>query len=854
MVLCKICGTVYDEFYGLCPKCGTPCESEDEASDALPPIGKLSTPKASAPGALPSIEDALRNSGDADDSDATLPVGLPPIDPDATIPVSKPSFDPDATIPVTRAVSADPDATVPLGQQPRTFSADPDATVPLGQQPRTFSADPDATVPLGQRSPYAAPDPDATVPMTRQPVAPVVNPKGQTQDVYVPEAARHTQYGDNYDSAPVPSAVAAKKKKKGSAGKVIVIILLVLAILAGCGVGVYFLFLKPNQTPQISVEQLVSDGDKYISEGKTSEAIDSYKKAIEAKPDDPQLYLKLADVYIGTGDNANAVKTLEEGYEKTKNDAIKTKLDALGGKTEPTSSIDDDPDTLRGYARSMNMALMNIYAAVTSGDLNSSTPSDQLKGLVPSKLPAAGATAADKESAANALTMNDVLTYAGETGEINSSNIGMFVYDGAQIYYGADHAGKTLSLDTTVGDIRGFTPEESSAVSEPSEESSEPQASVITDPKVIEAELDDACKQLYSMVISGTLNQSTPAEQLHGLSASKLPKNTASTKVRQRYADNLTVADAITYAELGASVDGLNIIDYNYYNAEITYRGKGTPLALDTTLGEIMTVIPESSDESKPEESKPEESSAIEKPVDTRFVGQWKTVFNTKKYSQSDIDYYKSVLGWDEFDIILSGEGNASAYSVLNNTTNIVGTGTWTSSGDAVTVTIDGDAVLFVYDNGVLTTENFGDIAWFEKNDGTGPEPQPSEVSEPSEVSQDSTPSFELPVVPDDAYGVICIRIPEDWDENNLSIRVYDYDGNKNENNAKLTSAGGGIYTYTVNKYSSTDYLFNNPKFVILSTNKDTGNIVQTEEIYVPRSSKLYTAEKQGRKYVLKEN
>ena len=445
MVLCKICGTVYDEFYGLCPKCGTPCESEDEASDALPPIGKLSTPKASAPGALPSIEDALRNSGDADDSDATLPVGLPPIDPDATIPVSKPSFDPDATIPVTRAVSADPDATVPLGQQPRTFSADPDATVP----------------------------------MTRQPVAPVVNPKGQTQDVYVPEAARHTQYGDNYDSAPVPSAVAAKKKKKGSAGKVIVIILLVLAILAGCGVGVYFLFIKPNQTPQISVEQLVSDGDKYISEGKTSEAIDSYKKAIEAKPDDPQLYLKLADVYIGTGDNANAVKTLEEGYEKTKNDAIKTKLDALGGKTEPTSSIDDDPDTLRGYARSMNMALMNIYAAVTSGDLNSSTPSDQLKGLVPSKLPAAGATAADKESAANALTMNDVLTYAGETGEINSSNIGMFVYDGAQIYYGADHAGKTLSLDTTVGDIRGFTPEESSAVSEPSEESSEPQASPI---------------------------------------------------------------------------------------------------------------------------------------------------------------------------------------------------------------------------------------------------------------------------------------------------------------------------------------------------------------------------------------
>ena len=59
--------------------------------------------------------------------------------------------------------------------------------------------------------------------------------------------------------------------------------------------------------------------------------------------------------------------------------------------------------------------------------------------------------------------------------------------------------------------------------------------------------------------------------------------------------------------------------------------------------------------------------------------------------------------------------------------------------------------------------------------------------------------------------------------------------------------------TYTVNKYSATNYLFNNPRFVIISTVKGSGKVVQTEEIYVPRSSKLYTAEKQGRKYVLIE-
>ena len=816
MVLCKICGTVYDEFYGLCPKCGTPYEAEDAAPDSLPPIGKIAPPKENAPGALPSIEDALRSSGDTD-NDATLPVGVSPIDPDATIPVSKPALDPDAT--------------VPLGVQNRTFSADPDATVPLTQPGRSFTPAPDATVPLG------------TPPI--QPAA-AVDTKSNTKEVVMPGNMARNSYGDNYDAPAAQAPVKAPAPKKKSSGKIIAIILIIAVILAGCGVGAYFLFIRPNMTPQVNVEELVSQGDKYYTEGKTDDAINSYSKAIETKPDDTQLYIKLADAYLKKGDKENAIKTLNNGYEKTKSEDIKKKLDDISG----TGESPDDPDTMRNHARSLNMAVLNMYSAVTSGDLNSSSPSDKLNGVSPSKLPAAGAVSSDKENAANALTVADVITYSGMTEKITASNIGTLVYDGAQIYYGADHTGVQLAFTTTIGEIRGVTVEESS-VPEPSEESSEPQVSVVIDPLVIEAELNSVCKDLYAGVVAGIYDQSTTADVLNGLSAAKLPKKGESAATRKKAAQALTVADAIAYGNIGSMVDGLNIIDYNYENGNITYRGKGTPMTLDTTLGDIMAPAAQPSEES----SKPEESSSVDEPKYTAaYVGQWKSVFNTAVYSSKEIEEFKNQLNWDEFDILLSNAGTASAYSVKDNLTTIVGTGTWSSEGNIITVTIDGDAIQFTYTDGKLSTEVLADAVYFEKADGPAVDPQPSQTSEPSQTSQESSQtSIELPEVPSDAFGVICFEVPEDWDENNLSIRVYDYDGNKNESNARLTFYSDGVYTYTVSRYSSTNYLFNNPKFIILSTAKDSGKVVQTEEIYVARGSKLYAAEKQGRKYLLTE-
>ncbi|MEE3405938.1 MAG: hypothetical protein VZR73_17840, partial [Acutalibacteraceae bacterium] len=116
MTLCKNCGTVYDEFYGVCPRCGTPCQNAtDTAASPLPPLGGISPAPGNTPvqSPLPPIDIAIRNTGETDGAPVTMPPlgqSLPPqqaIDPDATIPV-QPSSDPDATSPGQPA--RDPDA------------------------------------------------------------------------------------------------------------------------------------------------------------------------------------------------------------------------------------------------------------------------------------------------------------------------------------------------------------------------------------------------------------------------------------------------------------------------------------------------------------------------------------------------------------------------------------------------------------------------------------------------------------------------------------------------------------------------------------------------------------------------
>lgn len=86
-----------------------------------------------------------------------------------------------------------------------------------------------------------------------------------------------------------------------------------------------------------SFQEQLSLGEKYLSEERYDDAIDAFKKAIELDPMNPDAYIKLADTYIAKGDYTKALEVLNTGYEKTKNQKIKTKIDEFSVNQSETN-------------------------------------------------------------------------------------------------------------------------------------------------------------------------------------------------------------------------------------------------------------------------------------------------------------------------------------------------------------------------------------------------------------------------------------------------------------------------------------------------------------------------------------
>ncbi len=735
MTICKKCGTVFDEYYNVCPRCGTLYEPEDKPA-----------------GITGSINDVIKTESDENlplkdiygpDPGAALSGSggtLPSLDPDyvgsrANLPTTGSADVSEATVTMADPAAPDPDGTLPMNSP---YAPESDATIPMRSP---ASPDPDGTLPMN--SPYA-PESDATMPM-RKPasgVQPPVSDNAATQEVILPGGAQ-TAYGDQYN-APVQNVRVAKEKKpgkKGSKGKIIAIIVAVCIVLAGLGVGAFFLFANNNNSSQTQLEEQISLGDKYLAEEKYPEAIEAFKKAIEIDPDNPDLYLKLAKAYTGNKQPDKALETLQQGYERTKSDAIKAELDAMDGDTSDTG----DPETLRSNAQSLNMGVLNLYVGVTNGMINSSLSSDELNGLDPAKLPAPDADAASKEAAANALTVRDTVTYAGTGDKFNETTVTNYVYKGAQIYYREDSDGTPLTLDTTIGQIRSADTETSqisepsqvSEPSEPSEESSTPVPTTEANLRQFASELTTDYKTLYAAVASGVLTSSSSAAELGGLDPSKLPGPAATVSERRKAADSLTVSDAIAYAGRESVINESNIDQFVFSGTTIYYKEdqSGSPLAMDTSLSELYndteTSKPESSTESS-DESKPE-SSTESSSVNAELAGIWKMTFNQKKYTTSELQSARDNLDFDEFTVILNNDGTASSYKIMTDgKTDIIGEGTWSITGSDVTITINGDAAKFTYKDGVLWSETFGDKAYFEKNGGLFPRSTESSVTESS--------------------------------------------------------------------------------------------------------------------------
>lgn len=122
-------------------------------------------------------------------------------------------------------------------------------------------------------------------------------------------------------------------QKKKSNGGLIALLIVIIIFIAGVTVAACMLLMQPKNTVTVSADsqfgEQLSLGEKYLSEENYDEAIIAFKKAIDIRPNEPEPYLKLADVYVEKNDYQNALSTLEDGYAKTNDTAIATRLEEI---------------------------------------------------------------------------------------------------------------------------------------------------------------------------------------------------------------------------------------------------------------------------------------------------------------------------------------------------------------------------------------------------------------------------------------------------------------------------------------------------------------------------------------------
>jgi|GEM_PF-1876974 len=101
------------------------------------------------------------------------------------------------------------------------------------------------------------------------------------------------------------------------------------AILLIGGIACTLILLTPKSERPLTPQELLSLGNKYLSELDYENAVVAFTKLIEIEPRNPQGYIGLAGAYIGLGDIDRAIEILEQGLEATGDDEIRRMLENL---------------------------------------------------------------------------------------------------------------------------------------------------------------------------------------------------------------------------------------------------------------------------------------------------------------------------------------------------------------------------------------------------------------------------------------------------------------------------------------------------------------------------------------------
>lgn len=128
-----------------------------------------------------------------------------------------------------------------------------------------------------------------------------------------------------------------KECKKSMFRKVwnIAIAVAIVIVILATGIGIY-------NSPQKRLIRQLNLGQKYLEDMNYEQAILQFDKAIKIDPMSVEAYLGLAEAYLKMGNNEMALEILKKGYEYTKDESIKTKIDLLEGENVSAYLVDKD--------------------------------------------------------------------------------------------------------------------------------------------------------------------------------------------------------------------------------------------------------------------------------------------------------------------------------------------------------------------------------------------------------------------------------------------------------------------------------------------------------------------------------
>lgn len=114
------------------------------------------------------------------------------------------------------------------------------------------------------------------------------------------------------------------------------------ALLISAAAAAVVLFLLKPQTG-VNTENMLEEAKKCSSEANYSQAVIEYYKLLNVDPKNADAYIGMADVYININEKGNALNILDKGYNETKDERIREKLDFLSSSSVDTDVVPAEP-------------------------------------------------------------------------------------------------------------------------------------------------------------------------------------------------------------------------------------------------------------------------------------------------------------------------------------------------------------------------------------------------------------------------------------------------------------------------------------------------------------------------------